>query len=128
MILSCQLTDRSRLTDTVNSDYHNYRIHFLKFIFYRAYAHLISDAFDQQFTAVCRIFDVTFFNFFFQIIQNIIGRCHAKVSHDHDLFQLFIKIIVNGREPAKYAVHSGYDIISGLIKSFYQTSKKTFFF
>ena len=65
---------------------------------------------------------------FLQMFQNGGGCIDADVSHDQDLFQLFIKIIINTGKTAENGIKSGNDIVSRFGKSAYQTFKKSFFF
>lgn len=48
-----------------------------------------------------------FFHLFSKVIKDRIGRLDAEISHNQDLFQLFIKVFINFRKPAEQAVKAG---------------------
>ena len=62
------------------------------------------------------------------MLQNGGGCVNADISHDQDLFQFFIKIIINTGKTAENGIKAGNDIVSRFGKSAYQTFKKPFFF
>ena len=125
--LSCQFTYRCSLTDSVDTDHQYHRGSVFKLICGLPYLHLLLDTVDQQLLALMWIFNMLFFYFLFQIINNGSGRIDTNISHYQCLFDLIIEIIVNVRETVKNSIHSGYNIVSRLCQAICQTSEKSFF-
>ena len=90
------------------------------------YLHLFFNAVDQKFLAFLRVLNMLLFYFLFQIGNNCGSRIDADITHDKNLFDLVIKIIVNIRKSAENSVHAGHNVISGLCQTLCQTSEKTF--
>ena len=123
-----KFTNGGSLTDSVDTDHQDHGFPVLEFIFCALHLHLLLDTVDQKLLALGRLFDMLFSHLFLQVLQNGGGCVNADVSHDQDLFQFFVKIIVNAGKAAENGIKTGNDIISRFGKAAYQTFKKSFFF
>ena len=72
--------------------------------------------------------DMLFRNLFLQIFQNCRGGVDADIPHYKNLFQLFIKFVVNNGISGKNGVKSFDNIVAGLGQSLPQSGKKAFLF
>ena len=117
--LSCQLSDRRRLTYAVDSDHQHYRLLLFKIIGGITHLHLFLNILYQKLLAVHRILDVVFLYLHPQSLKDCLGSLHTEISHDQDLFQFFIEILVDFGKPSKHGIDPVYNVISGLRQTFF---------
>ena len=70
------------------------RFFFLEAVCSLAYIHLLFDTVDQELSALNRLFDMLFFYFFTKIIKNRVSCFYPQISHDQNLFQFLIKVLI----------------------------------
>ena len=63
-----------------------------------------------------------------ELFQNRLSCVDSHISHDQDLFQLLVKILINIRKTVKNAVDPVDDIVSCLGQPLLQATEKTLFF
>ena len=82
---------------------------------------------DQKLFALGGILDVLFLYLLLQILQNGVGGVDSDITHNQDLFDFLIKILVNRGISAENTVDTGRDIRPGLGKTGHQPAEKAFF-
>ena len=126
--LSRQLSNGCGLAHAVDTDHENHGFLRLKAVCRLADIHLLLDAVNQKFLALCRIFDVILLHFFLETLNDRLSRIDADVSHNQNLLDLLIEIIVNAGKSTENGIYAGYDIISRLAEALDQTSPEAFLF
>ena len=100
----CHFAHRCSLAYTIDADDQHNALFIFKIICLFTQLHLLLNGINENLPALFRLFDLLFFYFLFQIFNDAHGRINSHVAHDHDLFQFFIKIIVNAGKPFKNRV------------------------
>ena len=126
--LARQLADTCGLAHTVDADDQYHRRAVFKLIGGLAHVHLFLDALDQELLALSRIFDVLLLHFSFQVFDDGGRGIDPQISHDKDLLDLIIKIIIDAGKSAENRINSRHDVVSGLGQSLNQPFKKAFLF
>ena len=87
--------------------------------------HLTADILNQKIPAFDRSLDVKLLHLRAELLQNPVRGLDTHVTHDHDLFQLLVEIIINRSVSQENTVHSGNNIVTGLRQTAFQSGKKT---
>ena len=125
---SCQFSDRSSFSHTVDTYHQHNGFSVFKFIGSITHIHLTFDLIDQKLFTFRRFFDLLFFHFFLQMLNNRCCGIDTNITHHKDLFYFFIEIFINAGKAAENRVNSGHDIISRFCQTLPETSEKTFLF
>ena len=67
----------------------------LKLIRRLIHLHLLLDRIHQKLSAYGNLFDLLFLYLFLEILNDPVCRSNTDISHDQDLLQLLIEIVIN---------------------------------
>jgi len=93
--LACQLADRGCFSNAVYADHQYHRGLMLKLIRRFIHLHLLLDRIHQKLSAYGNLFDLLFLYLFLEILNDPVCRSNTDISHDQDLLQLLIEIVIN---------------------------------
>ena len=124
--LTGKLSDGCGLSNTVDADNHDDRLLFFKIISGFVNPHLLLDSVNQKLFTFRWLLDVILLHLTFQTFNDFRCRLHTDITHNQNLFQFLIEILINRRKAVEHRIYSPDNCFSCLGQTFLQSGEKAF--